>query len=207
MRLHAYFDYGSPYAYLAWQRMRAHPERYAEVDVLWKPVSAAHIFKQDGSAPNSTLANQGAYLLRDVQRWADAYGVPFAAPLEGPGAMPVNSIHAMRLHFVADHMGPEAERRWMEAVWLAYFEHGRDISDPAVLDDLAARVGLSDGYSASCHESVKKLLVANTMEAYQAGAPGVPFFVLENGGGRDVYWGNDRLAWIEARIAGAPPPT
>ncbi len=207
MRLHAYFDYGSPYAYLAWQRIRAHPERYP-CEVLWKPVSAGHIFKQDGSAPNTTLRNQGHYLVVDVRRWAKAYGVPFAPPAAGePGAMPVNSIKADRLHLLADHAGPEAEKAWMEAVFLAYFRDGRDISDDAVLDDLCAQAGLEGGASLCMGEGVKRLLVANTQEAYEAGAPGVPYFVLEDDAGRrEAFWGNDRLPWVEAMLAGTPPP-
>lgn len=197
----AYFDYGSPYAYLAWQRIRAHPERYAGTDIAWKPISAGHIFRMDGSAPNTTLPNQGRYLWQDVTRWAKAYDVPFAPPREGPGAMPVNSLRAARLHFVADQQGPDMEAAWMEAVFLAYFEHGRDISDAAVLDDLAHTVGLDGGAAAADRESVKKLLVANTQEAYEAGAPGVPFFVLDG----ETFWGNDRLPWVEARLAGAEP--
>lgn len=201
VRLHVYFDYGSPYAYLAWQRItRVHPERYRGMDVLWKPVSAGHIFKMDGTAPNMTMPNQARYLLRDVARWAARYRVPFAPPPQGgPGQMPVNSINAMRLHFLADQGGPDLEAAWMEAVFLAYFRDGRDISDPAVLDDLCRRVGVQDGPAACNHESVKKLLIANTQEAYEAGAPGVPTFVVEDdGGSTDLFWGNDRLAWIEA---------
>ena len=206
MRLHAYFDYGSPYAYLAWQRVRAHPERYP-CEVLWKPVSAGHIFRQDGSQPNVTLQNQGRYLLADVRRWADAYGVPFFPPAAGgPGAMPVNSIKADRLHLVADHAGPDVERDWMEAVFLAYFRDGRDISDDGVLASLCDDVGLEGGPDLCTGEGVKRLLVANTQEAYEAGAPGVPYFVLEDGERREVFWGNDRLAWVEARLAGTPPP-
>lgn len=202
-RLHAYFDYGSPYAYLAWQRItRIHPERYANVEVLWKPVSAGHIFKADGSRPNSTMPNQAAYLHQDVQRWADRYGVPFAPPAEGAGVMPVNSLNAMRLHFLADQGGPAKETAWMDAVFHAYFRDGRDISDVAVIDDLCAQVGIQDGPQACNHESVKRLLSANTAEAYEAGAPGVPFFVLENDECEtEAFWGNDRLDWIESLIS------
>lgn len=208
MRLHAYFDYGSPYAYLAWQRMtHLHAERYADVEVLWKPVSAGHIFKMDGSAPNTTMQNQGAYLWKDVARWAAAYGVPFAPPPnDSPARMPVNSINAMRLHFLADQGGPELEAAWMDAVFHAYFRDGRDISDPSVLEDLCQQVGVQDGPQACNHESVKRLLIANTAEAYEKGAPGVPYFVLETDEGEEVFWGNDRCAWLEARIAGSEPP-
>ncbi|MGB1586297.1 MAG: 2-hydroxychromene-2-carboxylate isomerase [Thermoplasmatota archaeon] len=207
MRLHAYFDYGSPYAYLAWYRItQRHPERYEGVDILWKPVSAGHIFKQDGSAPNTTMPNQGRYLHLDVKRWADAYGAPFQPPTEGAGKMPVNSIQAMRLHFLADQGGPAMEAAWMKAVFHAYFGQGRDISSEAVLDDLCAQVGVQDGPQACNHESIKRLLIANTAEAYEAGAPGVPFFVLETDEGNEVFWGNDRCAWMEARIAGQVAP-
>lgn len=202
-RLHVYFDYGSPYAYLAWCRItKVRPQRYQDVDVLWKPVSAGHIFKADGSAPNTTMPNQGKYLYRDIARWAKAYNVPFAPPAPGgPGAMPVNSLNALRLHFIADQGGPEKEQAWMETVFGAYFRDGRDISDPAVMDDLCQQVGIPDGPAACNHESVKRLLTANTTEAYEAGAPGVPFFVLEqDDGATDVYWGNDRLDWIEQEL-------
>lgn len=197
--LDVYFDYGSPYAYLAWQRItHVHADRYDGHEVRWKPVSAGHLFKADGTRPNVTMPNQKRYLTRDVQRWADRYGVPFAPPGDdAPGAMPVNSIAAGRLHFVADQQGPDVEAAWMDAVYPAYFRDGRDISDLAVLDDLAEAVGLEGGAGAAQRESVKKLLVANTQEAYQAGAPGVPYTVLDGEG----YWGNDRLDWVETRLA------
>ncbi len=200
-RLHAYFDYGSPYAYLAWQRVvNLYPERYAGLEVLWKPVSAGHIFKADGTRPNMTVPNQRTYLLADVKRWAARYGVSFNPPAQGaPGEMPVNSLNAMRLHFLADQGGPAMEKAWMDAVFHAYFRDGKDISDPEVLATLCNKVGVKDGPEACNHESVKKLLNANTAEAYEAGAPGVPFFVLEQEDGSvETYWGNDRLEWIEA---------
>ncbi len=91
----------------------------------------------------------------------------------------------------------------MEAVFLAYFENGRDISDEAVLDDLCNTIGLKGGASLCLGEGLKRLMIANTQEAYAAGAPGVPFFVLEDDvGRRESFWGNDRLPWVEAMISG-----
>ncbi len=210
MRLHAYFDYGSPYAYLAWQRItNIHPDRYRGAEVLWKPVSAGHVFKHDGTAPNMTMPNQAAYLLRDVSRWADAYDVPFNPPRPGtPGAMPVNSINAMRLHFLADQQGPDAEAAWMDTVFTAYFGDSLDISDDAVLAQLGERHGIHDGPEACKQEGVKRLLIANTAEAIERGAPGVPYFILEDEstGRADAFWGNDRLPWVEAALAGDPAP-
>ncbi len=208
-RLTVYFDYGSPYAYLAWQRIsNLVPERYEQTEVAWVPASAGHIFKADGSAPNATMPNQGAYLYQDVARWADAYGVPFSPPARNSrAAMPVNSIQAMRLHFLAANRGQVAEAAWMDAVFYAYFRDGVDISDRAVLARLAASHGLPSEPEAWGAPDLKKRLIACTNAALEAGAPGVPYMVLEvPGGTRATYWGNDRLAWVEAAVGGAPPP-
>lgn len=200
MRLEVYFDYGSPYSYLAWHRItRMHPERYAGAEVLWKPVSVYHVLREDGTRPNAAYPNQGRYLARDLERWAAAYGLPYRLP----DNFPCNSIAALRLHFLADQEGPAGEAAWMEAVFTAHWEEGRDLSDPAVLAELATRVGLPKGPEAADSEGLKRLLVANTQEAYQAGAPGVPYMVLDGEG----YWGNDRLGWVEARLAGQERPT
>jgi 2-hydroxychromene-2-carboxylate isomerase len=198
--LRVYFDYGSPYAYLAWQRiMHVHPERYRGVDVQWIPASAGHLFKRDGSKSNVTMPNQKRHLLDDVTRWAEVYGVPFAPPPDGsPGEMPVYSVDALRLHFVVADQGADPARVWMDTVFHAYFRDGRDISDRAVLASLLDQAGLDASVSDVERTEVKTRLVTTTDAAYRAGAPGVPFMVYEDEG----YWGNDRLSWIEARITG-----
>lgn len=201
--LQVYFDYGSPYAYLAWQRItRIHPERYHDVEVRWVPASAGHLFKRDGSRSNVTMPNQKRHLLADVGRWAAAYGIPFAPPPDdAPGAMPVYSVDALRLHLLATDQGPKAEARWMETVYLGYFRDGQDISDREVLDRMlqAARI---DGHAADVDRTeLKRRLVASTDAAYAAGAPGVPYAVFEGQG----YWGNDRLDWVEARLGAEAP--
>lgn len=203
MQFHAYFDYGSPYAYLAWQRItHVHPDRYERAEVLWKPVSAGHIFHQDGSAPNVTMPNQRTYLMKDLERWAQAYSVPFSPPPFGsPGEMPARTIDAMRLHFAAEQEGPDMERAWMDAVFLGYFRDGRDITDRGVLQAMADEIRLGlDVEEAVGRESLKRLLIANTQEAYAAGAPGVPYFLLDD----QAYWGNDRLPWVEHALGTLP---
>lgn len=196
MHLKAYFDFGSPYSYLAWQRIRLREATYATIAVDWVAVSAGHIFKMDGTRPNAAYPNQARYMWHDVTRYARMYGVPFSPPASGPGAMPTRSIAAARLHFLAETMGKAAA--WREAVFLAYFGDGLDISSMEVLDRLAVQVGLPG----ADHEAEwKQALTDATQEAYDAGAPGVPFFVL--GGGEDVFWGNDRLDWVELRLAKA----
>jgi 2-hydroxychromene-2-carboxylate isomerase len=197
-RLVVYFDYGSPYAYLAWQRItRVHPERYEGVEITWEPASAGHIFKQDGSRSNVTMPNQKRHLLADVDRYAKLWDIPFSPPADGsPGEMPVYSVDALRLHFVAAAQDEEAAKRWMHTVFLGYFRDSRDISDRMVLDAMLREAGIEASAQEADRDEWKERLKQNTAAAYEAGAPGVPYTIFEGEG----YWGNDRLDWVEKRL-------
>ncbi len=184
-----YVDLGSPYAYLAWQRARTDPYRFAGLRFVC--ASAAHIFRADGTAPNMSLPNQSRYLLEDAPREARRIGVPFAPPApDMPGAMPVNSLAAMRMWHAAAAVG--LGDAWLEACYLAYFKDGADISDLAVLDRLATTVGLGFDSDAAADPRWKEALVRATTEAYDHGAPGVPFTVVRNGSVQR-FWGQDRF--------------
>lgn len=204
-KLTIYFDFGSPYSYLAWRRVQAHPERYADVQVEWVAVSAGHLFAQDGNQPNASFPNLSAYTLEDVRRWAQAYRVPIVMP----ESFPCRTIEASRLHFAAQAQGHDVAKRWMEAAFEAHWVQGRDLSDASVLGALADEVGIRDPLAAVTDPENKRRLVEATGAAYAAGAPGVPFMVIHHPE-RDVtegFWGNDRLAWVEAVILGGPLPS
>ncbi|MEA3190052.1 MAG: hypothetical protein QOD77_634 [Thermoplasmata archaeon] len=192
MQVHLYFAYGSSYSYLAWARItKALAKRWDGVEVLWKPVRFARLMElqgHDGTGPS----NEGPYARRDTARWALAYDVP----MRYPPSYPIDSSDAARAHLLAEMEGPAKEAAWLAACMAAHWEQGRDISDPAVLEDLAREAGLPPLGPRLRSEGIEKLLEANTQEAVAAGAPGVPFAVLEGEG----FWGNDRLDWVEAMV-------
>lgn len=186
MAIHGYFDYGSIYSYLAWYQIEHGHTDLDWSQVLWKPVSAYHIVKQDGHGTNAEYPNWNQYTIQDAMRIAKRVG----SPLVESQVRPHNAIQAMRLHFLADQGGPTKERAWMRTVFQGIFEQGQDPQDPATLSAWCEQVGIQDGPQACNHESLKNLLIQNTGEAYHAGAPGVPYFVRDGEG----FWGQDRLS-------------
>lgn len=200
MQVTFHFDFGSPYAYLGWQRIRKYPERYAGATVSFVSVSAGHIFQWDGTSANATFPNQRRYIWEDGRRIAAYLDVPFAPPPDdAPGTFPVRSLDASRLHFLAAHH--RLDEAWRQAVFLAYFEDALDISDPDVLTRLMHDIGLPGTATQAKEQRWKDALAVATQAAYDAGAPGVPFTIVEHDGQTERFWGQDRLAWVEERIA------
>jgi 2-hydroxychromene-2-carboxylate isomerase len=85
------------------------------------------------------------------------------------------------------------------ALYRAHFVDNLDISDRAVL------AGYGDVARIDAPE-IKDALQAATARAVADGAFGVPAFVVEQAGRRFLFWGQDRLFFVEKALAGWTVP-
>jgi 2-hydroxychromene-2-carboxylate isomerase len=81
----------------------------------------------------------------------------------------------------------------------AYFGEGRDISDPAVVADVATRAGLDGAALVAEAPSYKEALKAQTQEAVDRGSFGAPTLFV----GQEMFIGNDRLDFAIEALAAA----
>ncbi|ANO49875.1 2-hydroxychromene-2-carboxylate isomerase [Woeseia oceani] len=188
-RVEFFFDYVSSYSYLANSQLAT----LGADEIVYRPMLLGGVLKATGNTPPMQVQARGNYLVRDLQRWADHYQVPFRMnPL-----FPQNTLKALRLALVAKRAGRfEALHQPMfDAIWV----HGRDLSDDAVLLDLVTRAGLDPEQSLQqcAEDSIKAELQANTDEAVSRGAFGAPTLFV-NG---EMYFGNDRLDFVRAALA------
>jgi 2-hydroxychromene-2-carboxylate isomerase len=192
-----YFTYPSPFCYLAWQRTRLRPERYANVRLSWTPILFRRLMALTGGAAGGSPPLQLKYAYADAERWAKAYGVPFA---NFDRSAPADQT-AHKVHLLAQDAGGGWEARWLQAAFTAGRIEGRDLTDATVVQALARQAGVP-GLARLGEPELDARLEANTQRAMRDGVCGVPF--LRHGG--EAYWGNDRLSWLEARLAGKPHP-
>jgi 2-hydroxychromene-2-carboxylate isomerase len=182
-----YFDYGSPFSYLADTQLPAIAERTG-AKIVYQPILLGAIFKATGNASPITVPLKGKYMGTDLQRWAQHYGVPIKM---NPN-FPFNTIRLMRGAIAADMQGrfSEYHRRMFRAVWVEERNLGKEEVLQEILIAAAIEPTSIDG------EEIKNRLRANTDDAVARSAFGAPTFFV-NG---ELFWGNDRLEFVEAAL-------
>ncbi|MGN6372146.1 MAG: 2-hydroxychromene-2-carboxylate isomerase [Solirubrobacteraceae bacterium] len=178
-----YFDLGSPFAYLAAERLHD----VFDGRVEWRPVSLGALFKLTGRSSWSLgdPARRQAGMV-EVERRARAYGLP---PVRWPDPWPGNYLMAMRAVTFAHREGRGHEFT-MQAFRNA-FREGSDLSTPKEIRRAAADAGL-DPWAverATQESDVKLALRDTTATAHQLGVFGVPTIVIDG----ELFWGDDRL--------------
>jgi 2-hydroxychromene-2-carboxylate isomerase len=176
-----YFDLGSPYSYLAAERINSVlPEQ-----PVWQPVLLGALFKHHhrGSWSETDKRGEG---MAEVERRAQARGLP---PVRWPEPWPGNTLVAMRAATYAAQIGRAVS--FSLAAFRQAFAAGRDLSDPDNVLLAAAACELHPNAVLTAIESqgVKDALRAATDSAVERGVKGVPSVVI----GEEVFWGDDRL--------------
>lgn len=199
--LELWFDFSCPYAYLA---SRQAPRLGVEID--WRPMLLGGVFRGIGAGdgPMSTLSPQkAAHNFHDMHRWAEVFGVPF----QMPRAHPMRTVRALRVLLSLPHS------RWpaaIAAIYAAYWERAEDVTQDGVIAAALAGTGMSaDDITAALARAddaaIKDELRRRTDEAIALGIFGAPAWVLRRPHGPLLLWGQDRIAFVEAALAGWDP--
>lgn len=185
-----WFDFSSPYGYLAAQRIDKLAENHRR-SASWKPFLLGAVFKVTGSQPLMGQPLKGAYAQRDMERTAREIGVPFKMPEK----FPFLSLAAARAFYFLDASDPGKAKAYAKAAYHRVFGEGR----PPETADQAAEVGRSIGLDGAAilaginEPAIKDKLRAETDRAIGQGVFGSPFFIVDG----EPFWGHDRLQQID----------
>ena len=192
-RIEFFFDYGSPYSYLANTQLPALAERQG-AELVHRPFLLGGVFKATGnqSPAVETVEAKRAYGGPTMKRWVARYGVEFASNPH----FPINTLPLMRLCIAAQKEGTFEE--FHRAVYPAFWVEGRDLGDPAVIEEVLTGAGLDTAklVEHSGQDDVKAELRANTDEAVARGAFGAPTCFL----GDEMFFGADHLIFLEEAL-------
>jgi len=176
-----YYDLGSPYAWLAAERIH----QVLPVVPVWQPILLGGIWQRSGggSWARTDRRDEG---MREIERRASEYGL---LPVRWPEDWPSNTLEAMRAAVFAQQAGRAVA--FSLAAFRQAFAAGRDLADVDNVLIAAAACELHPNAVLKGIElkSTKDRLRAATDEAYELGVRGVPTVAVGDG----LFWGDDRL--------------
>ena len=188
-----YLDCSSPWTYLSFRGI-LELKKKKDLEIIWKPILVGGIFNSINPSVYENRKNpvkeKLQYSQKDLQDWARLRKIQ----INWPTIFPVNSVKAMRgAFYFIDNGNIET---YLEDVFHAYWNEGKDISDIDVLTEIALSNGANETEFLEfiSTQGIKDRLIANTQELMDRGGFGSPTFFL---GDDDMYFGNDRIQLIE----------
>ena len=193
-----FYDLVSPYSYLAWGRLSGICEELG-AELVLRPMLLGAVHKAAGITSPVEIAVKSGYQIKDIHRWAAYYGLP----LDFPEPFPFRSLKTMRAAvFCADTGEIEAFTR--EAFKLYWEEGGApkgltEADEDEPIARIAERIGADpdEMLEGAATPEAKEGLKEATADALERGVFGAPSFFV----GGEMFWGNDRLHFVEAALA------
>lgn len=191
-----HFDFGSPNAYLSW-KVVPEIEKRTGTKFQYVPVLLGGIFKATNNVSpviaNQGIRNKNEYQFLEIERFVKKHGL---TKFKFNPHFPVNTLQIMRGAIAA-----EVENilpKYMDAVMAAMWEDGKKMDDPDVIKAVLDAAGIDGAHilARTGEADVKAKLVANTENAVERGAFGIPTFYVDG----DIYFGKDRLRDVEEAI-------
>lgn len=195
--IHFYFDFSSPYSYIASEWVEAVAARHGR-RVQWHAMLLGATFQAAELKPPMSYPIKRDYVLRDFERSARFAGLPY----KQPERFPIATQNAARVFWWLDAQDPARAVAWAHAGLRAYFTRGVQLDDPAQLKALAAESGIDAEAAEAAWQDPqwKEKLKAVNEQAIASGVFGAPFFIVDG----EPFWGNDRQAQIEQWLSAGP---
>jgi len=185
-----YFDFSSPYGYFAAAKIDELAAKHGR-SATWRPILLGAVFKITGGQPLPTIPLKGSYAAHDLARSARLFKLPFKMPSK----FPIGTTAPARAYYWIADRDLALARKVALALYRAYFAEDRDISNPEVTGNVAAKLGVDKAELSQAlnDPAVKERLRIEVDAAIERGVFGSPYIVVDG----EPFWGSDRLDQVE----------
>lgn len=186
-----YFDFGSPYSYLAQSQLKKLAAD-THSTIVYMPFNVLELMKVVGNTPTTMeCKSKRRYAKSDLQRWVKKYGVEWV-PNQNFRHIDLNFL--LRGAIAAIKLGVGAD--FIQKVFVGLYAQVLDLGEVEVLRDLLKKNSLPADriIELMAKEEIFEELKARNKAAEENGLFGAPTFRV----GEELYFGNDRLSFVEA---------
>lgn len=207
-KIEGYFDYRSPFPFLALNAVSELSRRY-DAESVWTPIRLTGLSTYQERPMGHTLPKRAAYIAFDMHRWARRRGVSVKTPEVLLSAVatkrsttlgrdhPLDTERLLRGAVVARDF--DVFEAYLDASFRAVWERGEDPGAPKTLAGIVAEIGAPQAPFLEAVEQPQagESLTRSTQLADDRGVFGVPTFFV----GDEMFWGQDRLDFVEEALA------
>jgi len=176
-----YFDFISPYAYLAYKKIQSLPK---DIKIKYKPVLLGVLHNLEGITAPAFIKPKLKHMISDCDLIANKNKSNFI----WNSKFPINSLSVMRGYLF---INAENRELYMNVMFDAYWKDNLDISNEKILKNLIekCKINSSKFFDGIKDLKIKDELKSITQDAHDKGIFGAPTFVVNN----KIFWGQDRL--------------
>jgi 2-hydroxychromene-2-carboxylate isomerase len=184
-----WFDFSSPYAYFAQDKIDEVGLKFGERETVWRPFLLGAVFKITGMPPLVQIPMKGDYCIEDWERLARYQDLPW----QMPDPFPIATVAAARAFYWLEGAHPDKAKPFAEACFRTYFGDGVQVGKPEEVIAVAESVGIDGEELGAAIQSpeVKDLLRQRVDEAVERKIFGSPMFIVDG----ERFWGSDRI-WM-----------
>mgnify|MGYP006128176487 FL=1 len=175
-----YFDFISPYSYLAHKKIK----KLKEINFKYMPVLVGGLHNLQGITPPAFIKPKLKHMISDCNLIAEKDKSDFI----WNSKFPINSLNIMRGYIFINN---DVKDSYLNFIFDAYWKNNLDTSNEKVLMSILekCKINSNDFFEGIKEPKIKNELKTVTQAAHDREIFGAPTFVVNN----KIFWGQDRL--------------
>jgi len=176
-----YFDFISPYTYLAYKKIQSLPK---DIKINYKPILLGGLHNLEGIMAPAFIKPKLKHMMNDCLLIAKKNNFNF----KWNSKFPINSLNIMRGYFSTNSLN---QAQYIKIMFDAYWKDNLDVSKEEILTSLLeqCKIDQSIFFKTIKDPVIKEKLKDATKNAHEKEVFGAPTFIVNN----KIFWGQDRL--------------
>ncbi len=178
-----YFDFISPYAYLAHKRI-INIEKIEKIKFVYKPILLGGLHNLRKITPAAFIEAKKKFTVHDCKMVAKKFQIEF----KFNDKFPINSIKLMRGILTVDE---NIKKKYINDFFNAYWSLNLDLSNEETVKKILNNLNIDPNsfFEKITEQRIKDKLKKLTQESFDKDIFGAPTFIVNN----KLFWGQDRL--------------
>ena len=182
-----YFDFASPYTFLAHKQIRK-IEKENSIKIVYMPILLGALLKAAEIKANVDIPIKGKYMIKDCKLLAEKYNIQF----KFNSYFPIITLNLMKSVLLAQKKN--FAENFINNVFDSIWKDDLNLNDNTVVEKLLINLNINPKTFLGEIENfkIKDELKKRTDDAFKKGVFGAPSFIVNN----KLFWGQDRLEFV-----------